>query len=57
MIGKLNHIAIAVRDIGKATAVYRDTLGAQVSAAGVVVAGTPLLSSTCRAAEAHCRTR
>jgi methylmalonyl-CoA/ethylmalonyl-CoA epimerase len=33
MIGRLNHIAIAVRDIAKATAVYRDKLGAQVSAA------------------------
>jgi len=33
MIGKLNHVAIAVRDLGKATAVYRDVLGAQVSAA------------------------
>jgi methylmalonyl-CoA/ethylmalonyl-CoA epimerase len=33
MIGRLNHVAIAVRDIAKATAVYRDTLGAQVSAA------------------------
>src|ERR1700691_4976107 len=33
MIGRLNHVAIAVRDIGKAAAVYRDTLGAQVSAA------------------------
>jgi methylmalonyl-CoA/ethylmalonyl-CoA epimerase len=33
MIGKLNHVAIAVRDIGKAAAVYRDVLGAEVSAA------------------------
>src|SRR5277367_4328239 len=32
-IGRLNHVAIAVRDIGKATAVYRDVLGAEVSAA------------------------
>lgn len=31
MIGKLNHVAIAVADIEKATAVYRDTLGATVS--------------------------
>jgi len=31
MIGRLNHVAIAVRDIAKACAVYRDTLGAQVS--------------------------
>jgi methylmalonyl-CoA/ethylmalonyl-CoA epimerase len=33
MIGRLNHVAIAVRDIARATAVYRDTLGAEVSAA------------------------
>jgi catechol 2,3-dioxygenase-like lactoylglutathione lyase family enzyme len=33
MIGKLNHVAIAVRDIGKAAGVYRDVLGAEVSAA------------------------
>ena len=31
MIGKLNHVAIAVRDIGKAAAVYRNVLGAEVS--------------------------
>ena len=31
MIGRLNHVAIAVRDIAKAVAVYRDTLGAKVS--------------------------
>ncbi|ERR1041385_8847348 len=31
MIGRLNHVAIAVRDIGKAAQVYRDTLGATVS--------------------------
>ncbi|OCC01909.1 methylmalonyl-CoA epimerase [Labrys sp. WJW] len=31
MIGRLNHVAIAVRDLGVATAVYRDTLGAHVS--------------------------
>jgi methylmalonyl-CoA/ethylmalonyl-CoA epimerase len=31
MIGRLNHVAIAVRDIAKATKIYRDTLGAQVS--------------------------
>ena len=29
MIGRLNHVAIAVRDIAKAAAVYRDTLGAR----------------------------
>jgi len=33
MIGKLNHVAIAVPDIAKAAGIYRDTLGAQVSAA------------------------
>jgi len=33
MIGRLNHVAIAVRDIAKAAEVYRRTLGARVSAA------------------------
>lgn len=31
MIGRLNHVAIAVRDIAKASEVYRTTLGADVS--------------------------
>ena len=31
-IGRLNHVAIAVPDLAKATALYRDTLGAKVSA-------------------------
>jgi len=31
MIGRLNHVAIAVRDIAKASNVYRQTLGAEVS--------------------------
>ena len=31
MIGRLNHVAIAVNDIAKATEVYRITLGAAVS--------------------------
>jgi methylmalonyl-CoA/ethylmalonyl-CoA epimerase len=31
MIGRLNHVAIAVRDLAAATAVYRDALGAAVS--------------------------
>ena len=31
MIGRLNHVAIAVKDLGRATALYRDTLGAHVS--------------------------
>lgn len=32
MIGKLNHVAIVVPDLAAAAAVYRDTLGAKVSA-------------------------
>ncbi len=32
MIGKLNHVAIAVPDLDAAVAMYRDTLGAEVSA-------------------------
>ena len=31
MIGRLNHVAIAVRDIAKATKIYHDTLGAEVT--------------------------
>ncbi len=31
MIGKLNHIAIAVPDLSAASAIYRDSLGARVS--------------------------
>jgi len=31
MIGRLNHVAIAVPDLKAATAVYRDALGAKVS--------------------------
>lgn len=33
MLGRVNHIAIAVPDLEAATAVYRDTLGARVSQA------------------------
>jgi methylmalonyl-CoA/ethylmalonyl-CoA epimerase len=33
MIGRLNHVAIAVRDIANAADVYRGILGAEVSAA------------------------
>ncbi|MFN7125936.1 MAG: methylmalonyl-CoA epimerase [Allorhizobium sp.] len=33
MLGRVNHIAIAVPDIAAATASYRDTLGAKVSQA------------------------
>ncbi|MCC0003353.1 MAG: methylmalonyl-CoA epimerase [Methylobacteriaceae bacterium] len=32
MIGRLNHVAIAVNDLEKSAALYRDTLGAKVSA-------------------------
>ncbi len=32
MIGRLNHVAVAVPDLAAAAARYRDTLGAQVSA-------------------------
>ena len=32
MIGRLNHVAIAVADLDKAAVMYRDTLGAKVSA-------------------------
>jgi methylmalonyl-CoA/ethylmalonyl-CoA epimerase len=32
MIGRLNHVAIAVPDLDKAAAIYRDVLGAKVSA-------------------------
>ena len=31
MIGRLNHVAIAVRDLAKASRIYRDVLGADVS--------------------------
>jgi methylmalonyl-CoA/ethylmalonyl-CoA epimerase len=33
LIGRLNHVAIAVRQLGKAAAIYRDVLGAEVSPA------------------------
>ena len=33
MIGRLNHVAIAVRDIAAAARLYRETLGAAASAA------------------------
>ena len=32
MLGRLNHVAIAVPDLAAASALYRDTLGATVSA-------------------------
>jgi methylmalonyl-CoA/ethylmalonyl-CoA epimerase len=33
MIGRLNHVAIAVPDIAAAARVYRETLGAEISPA------------------------
>ena len=33
MLGRLNHVAIAVRDLNKASAIYRDMLGASVTQA------------------------
>jgi len=33
MIGRLNHVAIAVRDIAAASRLYRDILGAEISEA------------------------
>ncbi len=33
MIGRLNHVAIAVKDVAAAARVYRETLGADVTAA------------------------
>lgn len=36
MIGRLNHVAIAVPDILAAAAVYRETLGAEVSPAAAL---------------------
>ncbi|MFN3483227.1 MAG: methylmalonyl-CoA epimerase, partial [Rhabdaerophilum calidifontis] len=32
MIGRLNHVAIAVPDLARAVATYRDALGARISA-------------------------
>ncbi|RWM23307.1 MAG: methylmalonyl-CoA epimerase [Mesorhizobium sp.] len=32
MLGRLNHVALAVPDLAAATATYRDTLGARVTA-------------------------
>ena len=32
MIGRLNHVAIAVKDLSASTRLYRETLGAKVSA-------------------------
>ncbi|MCQ1850364.1 methylmalonyl-CoA epimerase [Neorhizobium galegae] len=51
MLGRVNHIAIAVPDLGVATTMYRDTLGARVSQAqalpehGVTVVFVELLNT------------
>ena len=51
MIGKLNHVAIAVNDLETAVVLYRDTLGAKVSEAvdqpdhGVVTVFVELLNT------------
>jgi methylmalonyl-CoA/ethylmalonyl-CoA epimerase len=37
-IGRLNHIALAVPDLDKAVSLYRDVLGAKVSAPEVCLA-------------------
>lgn len=39
-LGRLNHVAIAVPDLQKAVAMYRDVLGAKVSEPVVSVCGT-----------------
>jgi methylmalonyl-CoA/ethylmalonyl-CoA epimerase len=36
MLGRLNHVAIAVRDLAAASALYRNTLGATLSAPQVL---------------------
>lgn len=36
MLGRLNHVAIAVPDLAAATALYRNTLGAEVTAPQVL---------------------
>ncbi len=36
MIGRLNHVAIAVKDIAAASRTYRETLGAEVSAPAAI---------------------
>jgi methylmalonyl-CoA/ethylmalonyl-CoA epimerase len=36
MLGRLNHVAIAVPDLAAASALYRDTLGAKVTAPQVL---------------------
>ena len=63
MIGRLNHVAIAVPDLAAATQVYRDTLGARVSEAvdqpehGVttVFIELPTPRSSCSACSARAR--
>ncbi len=48
-VGKLNHVAIAVPDLEKASALYRDVLGAEVSdvVVSAVVESTYCLYTCC----------
>ena len=59
MIGRLNHVAIAVRDIAKAAKVYRDTLGAEVSGQGQrsPTTASPPCSSRCPTPRSNCWSR
>ena len=59
MIGRLNHVAIAVRDIAKAASVYRDTLGAEVSGKSCRSRSTasPPCSSRCPIPRSNCWSR
>jgi methylmalonyl-CoA/ethylmalonyl-CoA epimerase len=59
MLGRLNHVAIAVPDLAAATAIYRDRLGARVSQAkalpehGVTVVFVDLGNSKIELMEPH----
>ena len=54
-LGRLNHIAIAVPDLERATQLYRDTLGASVSET-VVRGATPCSSLTNHTPSTTCET-
>lgn len=41
MVGRLNHVAIAVPDLGSATKLYRDVMGGDVSEPEVRSASAP----------------
>ena len=59
MIGRLNHVAIAVRDIAKAAAVYRDTLGRRSLGQGArsPITASPPCSSRCPTPRSNCWSR